>query len=58
MGYLYPEVNKADNRGEYFMYEALRDLLPSGFICYHNRKVGTGKTTSMISRINYLVYIY
>ena len=39
MAYMYPETNTAENPGERHMYEAFKTLLPSGFICYHNRKV-------------------
>lgn len=41
MAYMYPETNLADNRGEVFMYDSLRALLPSGFVCYHNRLIGS-----------------
>ncbi|MEN3005452.1 UvrD-helicase domain-containing protein [Dehalobacterium formicoaceticum] len=41
MAYMYPETNHADNRGEAFMYDNFKALLPSGFVCYHNRFVGT-----------------
>lgn len=41
MAYMYPEMNQATNRGEAFMYDSFKTLLPSGFVCYHNRSVGT-----------------
>ncbi len=41
MAYLYPETNLASNRGEAFMYDNFKALLPSGFVCYHNRSIGT-----------------
>ena len=40
MAYMYPHINTVTNRGEQFMYDTLAELLPSGFICYHNRVVG------------------
>lgn len=41
MAYMYPETNRATNRGEEFMYDSFKSLLPSGFVCYHNRSIGT-----------------
>lgn len=41
MAYMYPETNLATNRGEVFMYDSFKIFLPSGFVCYHNRSVGT-----------------
>lgn len=41
MAYMYPETNRATNRGEEFMYNNFKSLLPSGFVCYHNRSIGT-----------------
>ncbi|MCL1787007.1 MAG: UvrD-helicase domain-containing protein [Defluviitaleaceae bacterium] len=40
MAYMYPATNTADSRGEQFMYDKFAELLPSGFVCYHNRVVG------------------
>ena len=40
MGFMYPQHDVFDNRGEEALYTALRKFLPDGYICYHNRKVG------------------
>ena len=40
MAFMYPQSVLFDSRGEEALYAALRDFLPGGFICYHNRKIG------------------
>jgi len=40
VAYMYPQSESFDNLGEKSIYIALRDFLPGGYICYHNRKVG------------------
>jgi len=37
---MYPQTDLFDNHGEKRIFAALRDFLPGGYICYHNRKVG------------------
>lgn len=41
MAFMYPSDDNFTNRGEKAMHSALREFLPDGFICYHDRKIGT-----------------
>lgn len=40
MAFMYPQDDIFTNQGEEALHAALRDFLPDGYICYHNRKVG------------------
>lgn len=39
MAYIYPQINNSTNAGEKKLYDVFKGMLPSGFICYHNRKI-------------------